>query len=99
MLNLSQFKRRLPNTTSVLWLCATIETNNNSKFYVISPEDQYNLSCALMELYQEEIKDIAIDMVTSDELIKAPNEEKYHSRGYYFFFLTLAKYSPPIRPH
>ena len=98
MLNISQFKRRLQNSTSAQCLCAVVDTKNDAQFYVISPSGQNNLLCALIEHYQEEIKDAVIDMVTG-ELIKAPSEEKYQSCGYEFFFLTLTKDLPPIRHH
>jgi len=75
MLNVEQFKRRLKRPNHPDWLLVGVDANDDSQLYILSNGGMANINCAPIELYADQIKYYAREMIAQGELFLKKNEK------------------------
>ena len=88
MLSVEQFKLRLIRPNHPDWLLVGVDASDDSQLYILSNGGMANINCAPIELYADEIKDCAREMISQGELLLKENEKSVrigHTRSVYSY--------------
>jgi hypothetical protein len=90
MLTVEQFKRRLLRPNHPDWLLVGVDANDGSQLYILSNGGMANINCAPIELYADEIKHCAQEMILLGELFIKEGDKSLrigHGRSVYSYSL------------
>ena len=78
MLNVEKFKARLIRSNHPDWLHVGVDSKDESQLFIIVNGGMANINCAPIELYAEEIKNCALEMIAQEQLYLKVNEKPLH---------------------
>ncbi|MFT5294888.1 MAG: hypothetical protein ACI9VT_000908 [Psychroserpens sp.] len=89
MMNVADFTKRIRTPNSPFWLHIAMDIENESQLFIVVNGGMGNMLCAPIEQYLPEIKECALSMIESGELIKEPNARATYKGTHKVLFLKL----------
>jgi antirestriction protein ArdC len=75
LLSVEQFKLRLMRPNHPDWLLVGVDANDDNQLYILSNGGMANINCAPIELYTDEIKYCAREIISQGELFLKTSEK------------------------